>query len=109
MRLSVRAQLIGTRGTGYSEDQRAEEFLVTDDPQVASALGGAKYGAAAGLAGATAVVAGVIPLSVLSVQPGFVFGYLIGIGMAIGAGIGWWLAGRRRTRGSGRHSSPTSP
>ena len=65
-----------------------------DDPQVASALSGAKYGAAAGFAGATAVVTGVIPLSLFSVQPGFVFGYWIGIGVAIGAGIGWWRAGR---------------
>jgi hypothetical protein len=28
------------------------------------------------------------------VQPGFVFGYWVGIGMAVGAGIGWWWAGR---------------
>jgi hypothetical protein len=65
-----------------------------DDPQVASAFAGAKYGAAAGLAGATGVVSGVLPLSLVHLQPGFVFGYWIGIGMAIGAGIGWWWAGR---------------
>ena len=62
-----------------------------DESQVAGAHRGAKYGAAAGLAGALAVVAGD---SFPFVQPGFVFGYLIGIGMAIGAGIGWWRAGR---------------
>ena len=65
-----------------------------DDPQVGGALAGAKYGAAAGLAGATAVVTGLVPLSLLPVQPGFVFGWWVGIGMAIGAGIGWWCTGR---------------
>jgi hypothetical protein len=65
-----------------------------DDPQVGGALAGAKYGAAAGLAGATAVVTGVLPLGLFSLQPGFVFGYWVGIGMAIGAGVGWWWAGR---------------
>ena len=64
-----------------------------DDPQVASAHRGAKYGAAAGLAAAVIVVSSP-PFSFLSVPPGFVFGYWIGIGMAIGAGIGWWRAGR---------------
>ncbi len=63
-----------------------------DDPQVGGALAGAKYGAAAGLAGA--VVTGLFPLSFSAVQPGFVFGYWVGIGMAVGAGIGWWWAGR---------------
>jgi len=65
-----------------------------DDPQVASAHRGAKYGAAAGLGAAVIVVSGGLPFSVLSVPLGFVFGYGIGIGMVIGAGIGWWRAGR---------------
>lgn len=65
-----------------------------DDPQVASAFGGAKYGAAAGLVAAAIVLNESFPFNFLSVQPGFVFGYWIGIGMAIGAGIGWWRAGR---------------
>ncbi len=65
-----------------------------DDPQVASAHRGAKYGAAGGLAAALIVVNDSFPFSFLSVPPGFVFGYWIGIGMAIGAGIGWWRAGR---------------
>lgn len=62
-----------------------------DDPQVASALGGAKVGAAVGLLGAIALESGVVPVSV-PVQPGFVFGYLIGIGLAVGAAVGWWRA-----------------
>lgn len=65
-----------------------------DDPQVASAHRGAKYGAAAGLGAAVIAVSGGLPFSVMSVPPGFVFGYGIGIGIAIGAGIGWWRAGR---------------
>jgi hypothetical protein len=65
-----------------------------DDPQLASAQRGAKYGAAAGLGAAVIAVSSSLPFSVLSIPPGFVFGYGIGIGMAIGAGIGWWRAGR---------------
>jgi hypothetical protein len=65
-----------------------------DDRQVASAHRGAKYGAAVGLGAAVIAVSDGLPFSFLSVPPGFVFGYWIGIGMAIGAGIGWWHAGR---------------
>ena len=65
-----------------------------DDPQVGSALRGAKYGAAAGLCAALLVVNVNFPFSFLGVQPGFVFGYWVGLGLAIGAGIGWWRAGR---------------
>jgi hypothetical protein len=65
-----------------------------DDRQVASAHRGAKYGAAAGLGAAVIAVSDGLPFSFLSVPPGFVFGYWIGIGIAIGAGIGWWHAGR---------------
>jgi hypothetical protein len=65
-----------------------------DDPQVASAHRGAKYGAAVGLGAGALVIGGGFPFSFTSVPPGFVFGYAIGIGMAVGAGIGWWLAGR---------------
>lgn len=65
-----------------------------DDSQVASAHRGARYGAAAGLGAAAIVVNENFPFSFFSVQPGFVFGYWIGLGMAIGAGIGWWRAGR---------------
>jgi hypothetical protein len=35
-----------------------------------------------------------IPASLANVPPGFVYGYWIGIGLAIGAGIGWWRSGR---------------
>jgi hypothetical protein len=66
-----------------------------DDAQVAGAHRGAKYGAAAGLVAATiAVASDGFPLNVFQVQPGFVYGYWVGIGMAVGAGIGWWCAGR---------------
>jgi hypothetical protein len=66
-----------------------------DDPQVAGAHRGARYGAAAGLVSATVVVASdSFPLSLFAVQPGFLYGYWIGIGVAVGAGIGWWRAGR---------------
>lgn len=63
-----------------------------DDPQVASAHRGAKYGAVAGFVAAMILVNS--PITFLNIQPGFVFGYWIGIGMAVGAGIGWWRAGR---------------
>jgi hypothetical protein len=65
-----------------------------DDPQVVSALRGAKYGAAAGLGAALIVTNENLPFSFFSVPLGYVFGYWIGFGIAIGAGIGWWHAGR---------------
>ncbi len=65
-----------------------------DDPHVAGAHRGAKYGAVAGLVAATIVVSDNFPLSFFPVQPGFVFGYWVGIGLAVGAGIGWWRSGR---------------
>ena len=68
-----------------------------DDPQVASAFGGAKYGAAAGLVAAAIVVNESFPFSVFPLQPGFVFGYWIGMGMAVMRGT---PGSRQRPMGS---------